>query len=503
MGSRLRMVATGALLMVLLGGCAGREVLPEIALETNDPVQQFNGLKQDLASARAEQFDVLAPESFVRANQLFEEAGRMLAREEKISDILLKVTSARVELQRAEQAVQISNTVLANVIKVRNNAIEAGAIALGEDFAEAEEEFLKLTRAIESSELTWAQRHKAKVFDAFDQLELRAIKDRHLNEPRSLLAALEQRRAAKQAPLTLAEARDQLHQAEMFISENRYQTDEIRRKSAAALFQARRLETVMQESERLKTLNPEQIAREMEHQLFSTSSRLGAPDQRDQLFAEQLESILATVEAWEAASQALNDEVIAREREVGKLREEIATLEGVTREEREARERLAEEKLAARKHLEEERRIQQLFTQLQDLFKPGEAEIYKQADRFIIRLKALTFPVGSSTVSTENYPLLGKVRRAIRLFDRPETIIEGHTDSTGSEFKNRELSQSRADAVKSYLEASETLPGGKITSIGYGSQRPLASNATADGRTLNRRIDLVIKPVLPVQQESL
>jgi OOP family OmpA-OmpF porin len=494
MQTRFRFFAAAVFLLLLLSACAGRQILPNPALATSDPVQELASLDKDLKTAREQQLDVLAPDSFARADRLFEDAQRMLTNEDSIADILLKTTSARVELQRAQQSAQISHTVLANVIKVRSMALKAGAAQLGDEFTEAEEGFLKLTRAIEDSELAWVQRHKTKIFNAFDRLELRAIKDKHLNDIRTLLATAEQQKAAKIAPLTFAEARDKLEEADDFISANRYQTEEITKKSAAALFYVRRLNIIMQQTEKLRDQEPEQIAREMEHQLHAAADRLGAPDQRDQLFPEQLVSILDTIDAWEAASQQLNDEVVSKQQLIEKLRGEIAELEGVTKEEREARERLAEEKQAARKRLEEERKSQQLFSQVQDLFTAKEAEIYKQADRFIIRLKAISFPVGSADVSADNYPLLGKVRRAIRFFGQPETVIEGHTDGTGSETANQKLSQSRADAVRSYLVANETLPEDKIKAIGFGSQRPLASDATADGRALNRRIDLIIKP---------
>ncbi|MBW1673406.1 MAG: OmpA family protein [Deltaproteobacteria bacterium] len=69
---------------------------------------------------------------------------------------------------------------------------------------------------------------------------------------------------------------------------------------------------------------------------------------------------------------------------------------------------------------------------------------------------------------------------------------EGHTDSTGSDEQNERLSQGRADAVREYLVANGTIPYGRISAIGYGSQQPLASNKTAGGRAINRRIDVLI-----------
>jgi outer membrane protein OmpA-like peptidoglycan-associated protein len=100
----------------------------------------------------------------------------------------------------------------------------------------------------------------------------------------------------------------------------------------------------------------------------------------------------------------------------------------------------------------------------------------------------------------ENYLLLSKVQKAVRTFGEPEVVIEGHTDTTGSTAVNELLSQQRADAVREYLIANQTVPEERVTSLGYGSIRPLASNATEEGRAINRRIDVIISPVARVLQ---
>jgi outer membrane protein OmpA-like peptidoglycan-associated protein len=71
-------------------------------------------------------------------------------------------------------------------------------------------------------------------------------------------------------------------------------------------------------------------------------------------------------------------------------------------------------------------------------------------------------------------------------------VVEGHTDANGSDSNNLILSQDRADAVKQYLVANAGVNPEKISSIGYGEARPVSTNETAEGRTRNRRIDLVL-----------
>lgn len=75
-------------------------------------------------------------------------------------------------------------------------------------------------------------------------------------------------------------------------------------------------------------------------------------------------------------------------------------------------------------------------------------------------------------------------------------LVEGHTDSTGSAATNTALSQARAQAVSSYL-VSRGLPNDQITSQGVGPSRPVADNATAEGRANNRRVEIVVQSQEP------
>ena len=108
-------------------------------------------------------------------------------------------------------------------------------------------------------------------------------------------------------------------------------------------------------------------------------------------------------------------------------------------------------------------------------------------------MRGIKFQVGQSTLATENFALLSKVQRAIQTFDQANVIIEGHTDSTGSVQMNLKLSKERADAVKAYLVANRTLPARQIKSIGYGPERPLATNSTPEGRARNRRVSFILQ----------
>jgi OOP family OmpA-OmpF porin len=154
------------------------------------------------------------------------------------------------------------------------------------------------------------------------------------------------------------------------------------------------------------------------------------------------------------------------------------------------------EELAAKDRLVAEKQFNELYSTILSYFEPSEAEVYKQGNQLVIRLKAMQFPIGKAVVMANNYRLLSKVQRAIRTFGQSEVVIEGHTDSTGSEELNEHLSRKRAEAVREYLVANGTLTYERISAISCGSRQPLASNDTAEGRAINRRIDVLIIPQL-------
>jgi outer membrane protein OmpA-like peptidoglycan-associated protein len=68
--------------------------------------------------------------------------------------------------------------------------------------------------------------------------------------------------------------------------------------------------------------------------------------------------------------------------------------------------------------------------------------------------------------------------------------ISGHTDNVGKKSANKKLSQQRADAVRAYLVAKGIDPD-RIKAVGYGDEKPVASNDTSEGRQKNRRIEVI------------
>jgi len=105
----------------------------------------------------------------------------------------------------------------------------------------------------------------------------------------------------------------------------------------------------------------------------------------------------------------------------------------------------------------------------------------------------VTFATDSYDVNASFYPVLSDVAVVLEEFNKSYVNVDGHTDSTGSDQYNLNLSQQRANSVAQFLVSQGIMPGRLIVQ-GYGESRPIADNATPSGRELNRRVEIQINP---------
>jgi len=116
--------------------------------------------------------------------------------------------------------------------------------------------------------------------------------------------------------------------------------------------------------------------------------------------------------------------------------------------------------------------------------------IVVRRDRIELK-QQIHFQPNRAKILRDSYDVLDEIAQAVR--DASVTVrIEGHTDNVGKRKENVTLSQARADAVKEYL-VREGVEAKQLTAVGYGPKRPIASNSTRAGRTLNRRVEFRIE----------
>ena len=121
--------------------------------------------------------------------------------------------------------------------------------------------------------------------------------------------------------------------------------------------------------------------------------------------------------------------------------------------------------------------------------------VTRDGDNIILNMPGnVTFATNSSDISASFYQVLNSVALVINEFEKTYVDITGHTDSTGADDYNMQLSVARASSVARYLESREVLPQ-RIYTQGMGETRPIASNDTPEGRAMNRRVEILLTPI--------
>lgn len=117
-----------------------------------------------------------------------------------------------------------------------------------------------------------------------------------------------------------------------------------------------------------------------------------------------------------------------------------------------------------------------------------EPEPYEPETRSITVRLNVEFEFDKAVVRAIYGDELQAIANAMKVHDDIDLVLEGHTDSRGSDTYNQDLSERRAAAVKAKLVRDYGIPANRISAVGYGESRPIASNETDEGRQRNRRV---------------
>ncbi|MBW2524176.1 MAG: OmpA family protein [Deltaproteobacteria bacterium] len=220
-----------------------------------------------------------------------------------------------------------------------------------------------------------------------------------------------------------------------------------------------------------------------------------ALNKAEEAFADEPE-VQSTLDlAYIAERRALLAEARAAVRQAEQLRTGAEkTYKNATEEElANARKQLE----SGQKELEAERRARQEAERrakaaMESLAKV--AAVKEESRGVVITLSgAVLFASGKSALLPIAKDKLNDVATALKDQGNPTIVVEGHTDATGSRRMNMNLSQRRAEAVRTHL-ISRGIPASQIKAVGVGPDRPVADNRSADGRANNRRVEIIVNP---------
>ncbi len=121
--------------------------------------------------------------------------------------------------------------------------------------------------------------------------------------------------------------------------------------------------------------------------------------------------------------------------------------------------------------------------------------VTRQGSNIILNMPSnITFGIDSANISGDFYDVLNSVNLVVKEYDKTLIEIMGHTDSTGTAEHNQGLSERRANSVAQYL-ASREIKQLRLATYGHGENYPVASNDTKQGRSQNRRVEIVLVPI--------
>ena len=482
------------LITIILGVC----LLPLLINTTIVLGQQdikaslFKNADKALKDAREVKGDLLSPKNFGEALKYYQDAEKDFQKGKNLEGIRKKLNASIAWFKKAVEATKLAEVTLANSIRARTAAEQAGAPQYSaKTWTEAEAKFNDAARELEGGDVNDAKKRSGEAETFYRQAELEAIKVNYLNETWSLLKQAEDQDVKKYAPNTLKKAQDLIANAEKELNENRYDTDVARSLARQAKYEAQHSIYL---SQIIKNLRDKKEI--MEDYLLSTETPL-----------TKIASTLDLVGSFEAGFDKTTDEIIKKiqnlQEHSAKLEQDLATSEGqvelLNSRIAELEEKLGGiemEKSALAKQMEAQAKIREKFAAMEKLFTRDEANVLRKGNDIIVRLVGLSFPVGKSTIEPQNFGLLTKVQQAINMFPECTITIEGHTDSYGSDAKNMTLSEDRANAVSQYILANLGIDASRVNAVGYGESKPIANNETKEGRAKNRRIEVIIHPKL-------
>jgi outer membrane protein OmpA-like peptidoglycan-associated protein len=436
-----------------------------------------------LAAANQERASLLAPRSYSDGAESYQRAESILESGGDIDGIQRNLARARDSFTTAAAAAAVAAARFGAVLEARADAESAEASRYAPElWREAEEALTEASSRLERGREQSADGEAEDARAGYREAELAAIKANYLNETRSLLETADDLRAERYAPISFQRASELLAEAEQALTENRYDTDRPRNLAQLGEHNAHHAIYVSRLQRRIydDDTTLEEVLLDWEAALSSLADQLDVPvyfdsghDQAVQRMSEAIKTLKADITFLEQAVADRDAQIASLELEVGDQSQSLARVN---------------ETLARRE------RQRQRFERVEALFEPDEAIVLRQADGVILRLIGLNFASGSARLTEAHDDILGTVLEALSEFPEANLVIEGHTDSFGSDASNQELSQARADAVLQYLLASSPLSPADVRALGYGESQPVANNETPEGRRRNRRIDIIIYP---------
>jgi outer membrane protein OmpA-like peptidoglycan-associated protein len=434
--------------------------------------------------------NIFAKSNYEKGADYYKDAESALKDGKSLDDINGKLLQAIDYYKKATETANLMNINFIDLMKIRQLAIDAGAY---ENFPklwnEAEDNFSDAADEYNDKNIEKVKKYSNAATENYKLAELNGLKYRYMNDLHTAITKAEDNNLQKSTPVTLKKSKQLAQEAENILDANRYDTLNARNTVTQSLYDLNHglyMQSLFKKmNEQEKTW--EDLVLSWEEPLIKISSEYKLNALFDNGYENITSQIISKIHDERTKTALVGKETL-------KLNTDIEELKKSIEEYKTKMIALEDENAKYKNQFAESEKNAQLIESVSTMFLPSEAEIVRNGDLIIVRLTNFIFPANKSSIDPQYFSLLTKVQKAIQTFPNCTVVIEGHTDSQGDNKKNITLSQARADAVFQYLMANMGMDISRISSIGYGAAKPIANNATEEGRTRNKRIEIVINP---------
>lgn len=447
--------------------CSTQRVLTDTEVASRYP--EINQLADNLKRADNEDVDLLSNTLY---RQAMEQYKASLASAQKANnDARGLANKGQATLDKAVMGANATRDVLADAIVARNRAVVAGAHEKNtKEFVAADEKLIELGDLTTEGAIADVREQRQALAKRYAKLEVATLQYTTAKDAKEQLRNAERLRADRYAPETYKQAVEQLALANnVLASDADSQTKAAGHAHNAYNLASRAVQiTKIIKEFQQSGMTDEQIVLWYQTQL----TKAVAPTTLSPDFVRPNDDMIADL--------ALNIQSM-----VNNASESAQSLQASRRD-------YAEELTMNEAQKQRQAEIDDRFRTVQNAFTNEEAEVYRQGNDVLIRAYGFNFPSGSSEIQSDNFPLLNKITASIGQFPESKVQVSGHTDSRGGDSLNMDLSRDRARKVAKFLVDVGNMSTAKVSSIGFASKQPLASNETAAGRAENRRVEILI-----------
>lgn len=442
------------LVLAFTAACQSTSSHPDMSSD----IQTLEQKKKEIVS---HQENILAPQQYEKFAEALNEAGEKNAKQRDASEEVAEAKKAAAQIEEKSKA---SRALLAEVLVARQKAMDAGALGMPK-FKDTDKDLAKITHKATTGDIKEVQSESKEFQNRYLNAEGDAIVAKTIGSLQGRFEELKEKNAEKYAPKTFERTKAKLELADRDIRANRTDAQILAQSQENAQLEVTRLEKISSDAQRLKN---EPAAIEM----FDKAVAARTEKKIIQGQNAALENEKSQLEDKLSSSQTKNINANAK---LSSTQNALAT------EQEKSQENAA---------------FEQKFTDARKAFDPNEAEVYKDGANLLIRLKGLSFEKGNGTLPPASAAILKKLGTVVAAFEKANVRIEGHTDSTGTAEINARISKERAETVRNYLVSNNIAKSDEVVAQGMGEAGPVASNKSPSGRAQNRRVDVIVQPIM-------